>query len=429
MSYDAPDTAIRAENLGKLYRIGEARTKTRYRTLRDTLSLRIASPGQWFRKTNLSKDQDTIWALKDVSFEVKRGEVVGVIGPNGAGKSTLLKILSRITEPTEGVVDIYGRVGCLLEVGTGFHPELTGGENIYLNGAILGMKRKEIERKFDEIVCFAEVEKFIGTPVKHFSSGMYLRLAFAVAAHLEPGILLVDEVLAVGDADFQKKCLGRMGQVAKEGRTVLFVSHNLAAVAALTTRSFLLHRGQVIQDGLTADTIQGYLSLLDRVKSFHSEEKDQNTRSEGSSCLESIKILNDEDSETTTIGIGSDLKLRIGGMVSGSERMEIAISFCNTLGICAFTVTSQPIGGQFVRRMGRFVVECIIPEIRLTEGRYLIRVALYVFGKLREEMDPAGYVDIVDTGLLGSRSPLVAQRGLIAQKSEWAYEIMNTGAG
>ncbi|MCJ7786274.1 MAG: ABC transporter ATP-binding protein, partial [Desulfobacterales bacterium] len=229
------DTVIKVEGLSKLYRIGSRQND--YRTLRDTITDTFISPFRKIGRTvkrnggdsmlsalsskqDSSPSADTIWALKDVSFEIKRGEVVGIIGRNGAGKSTLLKILSRITEPTEGRAKIHGRVGSLLEVGTGFHPELTGRENIYLNGSILGMKKAEIEQKFDEIVAFAEVEKFIDTPVKHYSSGMYVRLAFAVAAHLDPEIMLVDEVLAVGDVAFQKKCLGRMGDVAKRGRTV-----------------------------------------------------------------------------------------------------------------------------------------------------------------------------------------------------------------
>ena len=225
------DIVIRVDSLSKQYRIGGKQEG--YRTLRDTLTETFVSPFRRARKLlrghayGAAELDEIIWALRDISFEVKRGEVVGIIGRNGAGKTTLLKILSRITEPTEGYAEIHGRVGSLLEVGTGFHPELTGRENIYLNGAILGMKKAEIERKFDEIVDFAEIEKFIDTPVKHYSSGMYVRLAFAVAAHMEPEILLVDEVLAVGDAAFQKKCLGKMGEVAEGGRTVLFVSHNM----------------------------------------------------------------------------------------------------------------------------------------------------------------------------------------------------------
>lgn len=256
------DAAIRVEGIGKEYRLGQA--QPRYSTLRDVLagSARragrvLASPVRGMRGRQAS---ETFWALRDVSFQVARGEVVGIIGGNGAGKSTLLKILSRITEPTEGDAWIHGRVGSLLEVGTGFHPELTGRENTYLNGAILGMGRREIDAKFDEIVAFAEVEKFIDTPVKHYSSGMYLRLAFAVAAHLEPEILIVDEVLAVGDANFQKKCLGKMSDVAHEGRTVLFVSHNMDAVRRLCTRCVLLERGGVAAEGDTTNVISRYLS-------------------------------------------------------------------------------------------------------------------------------------------------------------------------
>ena len=231
------DLVIRAEGLGKKYLIGHAAERERYVALRDVLvrgTRNLWRDGRWRRPRLVGGDTvEEFWALKDVSFEVRRGEVLGIIGRNGAGKSTLLKILSRITEPSEGRVAIKGRVASLLEVGTGFHPELTGRENIYLNGAILGMTRAEIRRKFDEIVAFAEVEKFLDTPVKRYSSGMYVRLAFAVAAHLEPEILIVDEVLAVGDAEFQKKCLGKMSEVAGGGRTVLFVSHNMSAIRSL----------------------------------------------------------------------------------------------------------------------------------------------------------------------------------------------------
>jgi lipopolysaccharide transport system ATP-binding protein len=253
------DIAIRCERLSKQYRIGK---RERYRTLRDVLSESLSAPFRLARNSIRHPQSDTFWALDDISFEIKRGEVVGIIGRNGAGKSTLLKILSRITEPTRGYADIYGRVGSLLEVGTGFNPELTGCENIYLNGAILGMKKAEIERKYDDVVDFAEIGKFIDTPVKHYSSGMYTRLAFSVAAHLEPEIMLVDEVLAVGDAAFQKKCLGRMGNVAKEGRTVLFVSHNLGAIVSLCSRCIMIEKGNIIQDGPASQVASVYQSGL-----------------------------------------------------------------------------------------------------------------------------------------------------------------------
>lgn len=246
--------AIRAEHLGKRYILGR---RERYRTLRDTISDLVRAP---FSRERESEDRD-FWALNDVSFEINQGDVVGVIGRNGAGKSTLLKILSRITEPTRGRAEIHGRVGSLLEVGTGFHPELSGRENIFLNGAIIGMQRAEIARMFDEIVAFAEVEQFIDTPIKRYSSGMYLRLAFAVAAHLNPEILLVDEVLAVGDAAFQKKCLGKMSEVASTGRTILFVSHNLGVVANLCTRGLVLHHGTVVADCSPKDAITRYVDM------------------------------------------------------------------------------------------------------------------------------------------------------------------------
>lgn len=258
------DIAIQVSGIGKQYHIGGVQKihDTLGEQMADTLLSPFRRAGKILRgqATGAAELDEQFWALRDINFEVQRGEVIGIIGRNGAGKSTLLKILSRITEPTEGFVELRGRVGSLLEVGTGFHPELTGRENVFLNGAILGMRRAEIVKKFDEIVAFAEIDKFIDTPVKHYSSGMYVRLAFSVAAHLEPEILLVDEVLAVGDVAFQKKCMGKMDNVSREGRTILFVSHNMNAMQRLCPRSILLHKGQLAAEGLTADIVARYLS-------------------------------------------------------------------------------------------------------------------------------------------------------------------------
>ena len=259
MIENVSNIAIRVNNLSKAYRISHLAQgqRSRYRTLQDEI---VGLPRRaWQAVRGAGEEHETVWALRDVSFEVRAGDVVGIIGRNGAGKSTLLKLLSRITEPTSGQADLYGRVGSLLEVGTGFHPELTGRENVYLSGAVLGMRRAEIARRFDEIVDFSGVEQFIDTPVKRFSSGMYMRLAFSVAAHLEPEILIVDEVLAVGDAEFQKKSLGKMDDVAKSGRTVLFVSHQMNAVQALCNTSIYLSQGSIKQMGRTADVIAAYV--------------------------------------------------------------------------------------------------------------------------------------------------------------------------
>jgi lipopolysaccharide transport system ATP-binding protein len=273
------DTIIRVENLGKKYLIKHQQQGS-YTALRDVITdkvksfgKKIISPWDHKRSSTYSTTED-FWALKDISIKVKQGEVIGIIGRNGAGKSTLLKVLSRITEPTKGRIRINGRVGSLLEVGTGFHPELTGRENIFLNGAILGMTRQEIKKKFDEIVAFAEVEKFLDTPVKRYSSGMYVRLAFAVAAHLEPEILLIDEVLAVGDAAFQKKCLGKMKNVsAKEGRTILFVSHQLGAIAQLCNSAFLIDKGELVQNGSVQHVLNYYMNLsANGVRGFEADE-------------------------------------------------------------------------------------------------------------------------------------------------------------
>ncbi len=293
---------IKVTGLSKQYRIGGP--DAAYQTLRETVTQTVRDPLKRFRRNGRSRDS-TIWALQDLSFEVQRGEVVGVIGHNGAGKSTLLKVLSRITEPTTGRVELYGRVGSLLEVGTGFHPELTGRENIYLNGAILGMKRTEIQRKFDEIVAFAEVEKFIDTPVKRYSSGMFLRLAFAVAAHLEPEILVVDEVLAVGDASFQKKCMGKMSGVAREGRTVLFVSHNMGAIQGLCSRAMWLAQGRVVGQGDTNRVVADYMDVVSQ--GFDVSRPDETA----ALSISKVRLKNQQGELTNNFSFGDALAIEI----------------------------------------------------------------------------------------------------------------------
>ena len=334
------DTVIRAENLGKRYHIGE---RQRYLALRDVLARAVSAPARLFRARkpqSSNGDATHIWALKDVSFEVRQGEVVGIIGRNGAGKSTLLKILARVTKPTTGYADVRGRMGSLLEVGTGFHPELTGRENTYLNGAILGMSKKEMARKFDEIVAFAEVEKFIDTPVKHYSSGMYMRLAFAVAAHLEPEILLVDEVLAVGDAEFQKKCLGKMGSVATQGRTVIFVSHNMGAVQRLTQRCLLIQEGSVVANGETDRVLAQYQqAAMDRSTATYDVTKSPRLFPELSRKVEFL-TLEMENCPTKLLPADADIMLRI--TVRGNESIE-GFRF----GLTVSRVDGTPVGSSW----------------------------------------------------------------------------------
>ena len=306
------DPIISVENLSKRFLIGHH--SNGHRTLRDVLTDALSAPGRWFGISHLQtahSKQDEFWALREVNFEVNEGEVVGIIGRNGAGKSTLLKILSRITEPTIGRIKIRGRVASLLEVGTGFHPELTGRENVFLNGAILGMSREEIKRKFDQIVAFAEVEKFLDTPVKRYSSGMYVRLAFAVAAHLEPEILIVDEVLAVGDFEFQRRCLGKMNEVAHGGRTVLFVSHNMNAIEELCPRSILLRNGIVEQYGDTRSVVAGYLSSA-HAKSAWQIDQQTDREGTGSARITGLDLLAaDSDAHLANLMFRQSFRLRM----------------------------------------------------------------------------------------------------------------------
>jgi len=333
------DIAIRVEGLAKSYRIARALGRQPYRTLQEEV---IALPKNlWKRALGRADTMETFWALDDVSFDVSQGEVVGIIGRNGAGKSTLLKVLSRITQPTRGRAEIYGRIGALLEVGTGFHPELTGRENIFLSGAILGMRKAEIARQFDAIVGFAEVDQFIDTPIKRYSSGMYTRLAFAVAAHLEPEILLVDEVLAVGDASFQKKCLGKMEDVAGEGRTVFFVSHNTQAVRQLCTRGILLEHGRVVADGPTDATMAVYNQRLRdmRVDAETGVNNPENRRGSGAVRFTGVSVEDLDGNERYSFEMGDSIRFRLSMAVNTPMR-GLAVVVALRSGLSRELVTS-----------------------------------------------------------------------------------------
>ncbi len=376
------DIAILCESLGKRYRIGQ---RERYKTLRDTLAESVRAPIQrlasGFRGSNGDHGQgdNTFWALKDVSFEVRHGEVIGIIGRNGAGKSTLLKILSRITKPTTGKGMIHGRVGSLLEVGTGFHPELTGRENILLNGAILGMRRAEIERKFDEIVAFAEIDKFLDTTVKHYSSGMYVRLAFAVAAHMEPEILLVDEVLAVGDAGFQKKCLGKMGNVAREGRTVLFVSHNMTAVQSLCDIVIWLDKGRVVGLGESGLVVSQYLKSA-AVYSAEQEWPDlQSAPGNESVRLHRVRVRPMSKLQLDQITVSTAFAIETSYWNLKEEaRLNLSLVLYNQEGVCVFASNSvdEPKWHGRPFPEGLFQSICHVPGNLLNDGVYRVVVMI-----------------------------------------------------
>jgi lipopolysaccharide transport system ATP-binding protein len=402
------DIALRIIGLSKRYRIGQ---RDAYRTLREVLSnavstrlnrLKSTTKEQYFTKEEQAKlsTDDWIWALKDISFEVRRGEAVGIVGPNGAGKSTLLKILSRITDPSAGRVEIYGRVSSLLEVGTGFNPELTGRENIFVNGTMLGMRRAEVARKFDEIVNFSEVEPFLDTPVKRYSSGMHMRLAFAVAAHLETDILLVDEVLAVGDAAFQKKCLGRMGSVAREGRTVLFVSHHMPAILSLCNRAIHLNHGRIIGEGAPTTIVQQYLE-----KETSSAETPLNQRldrsGDGSVRISSLQI--ESTDPDNVIRPKSRLKITIGyHSEKPFYRPQFVVTIYDAMEVGIYLLHNDFVGGlpEILPPAGK--VTCLTEPINITQGRCFLDIELLKGNVQADYVPHAGYFDIVTDDVFGS---------------------------
>ena len=407
--------AIRTEGLGKQYRLGGI--PSGYRTLRDLITWRGKA------QTEAEKNKRFIWALKDVSFDVHQGDLLGVIGANGAGKSTLLKLLSRVAEPTEGRIEITGRVGSLLEVGTGFHPELSGRENIYLNGAILGMRRREILNKFDDIVQFAEVETFIDTPVKHYSTGMNLRLAFAVAAHLEPEILLVDEVLAVGDAAFQRKCLGKMGDVASEGRTVLFVSHNMSAIARLTEQAMVIEHGQIAFRGRTSEAIDYYLNAGadNDVEHTWSDQQTEHSRPFVPSLLKVV----DHTGRSTSQVTGSEpfwieFEYQLQESISG---LRVGLYLFSAQGDAILTSFDTDDLGVFheleSRAAGNYVSRCRIPARLFNEGRFIVGVNASSFGVRSYFTDENAFTFTIDgTGAVGNQWP-ESRRGPLRPALEW----------
>jgi lipopolysaccharide transport system ATP-binding protein len=423
--------AISVKNLGKQYRIGAAETKFRYNMLRDVLVDTFYAPVRLAKalvgKSERRANQNFVWALEDISFDLEEGNVLGIVGRNGAGKSTLLKILSRITEPTKGTVSVRGRVGSLLEVGTGFHPELTGRENIYMNGAILGMKHAEIDSKFDEIVDFSEVTQFIDTPVKRYSSGMYLRLAFAVAAHLEPEILVVDEVLAVGDAEFQKKCLGKMGDVAQQGRTVLFVSHNMSAILRLTTEAIVLNKGKLIMRGPTQEAVDFYLSSGQAQAGERAWDADEVPAASAPFTPISLKVKDGRGKVVETIRstepVMFEFEYQLGSQVTGLRVGMYVSTMRGEYVLTSFDTDEPQLFEKFdTRKAGHYVSRATLPADIFNEGRYSVGVNASSFGVRRYFMDENALAFNVDiSGAPGTQWP-EPRVGPIRPRLEWKIE-------
>ncbi len=410
-------TAICVDNLGKRYRLG---TPTGgYGSLRESLTNAVTAP---FRR-GACPVAAPFWALRGVSFDVAHGEVVGIIGRNGAGKSTLLKLLSRITDPSEGRAEIHGRVGSLLEVGTGFHAELTGRENIYLNGAILGMRRTEIARKFDEIVAFAEVEAFLDTPVKRYSSGMYMRLAFAVAAHLEPDILVVDEVLAVGDAAFQQKCLGKMGAVAEQGRTILFVSHNMGAIRSLCGRTLLLSHGQVEKLGPTHDVVSHYIDTLDARTAEILQENA--ARADAPATITGFTVCTTDGRPALEVQAGDGMMVEYR-ILCRRPVGDVSVQFtlCDQDGY-PLAHCNNVMGGQTIDLTpGEHTIRCTVPELPFRTGLYFLNIALFKAQEQLSHVRQAVSLGIVNAAVhrhyaMPANAPTVVLRQTWAVDAAW----------
>jgi lipopolysaccharide transport system ATP-binding protein len=424
----ANDVVICADGLGKKYLIGHEGERERYLLLRDVVARNAHKFGRTAmdlirgRPMIAGDELEEFWALRGVSFEIKRGEVAGVIGPNGAGKSTLLKILSRVTEPSEGRVTITGRVASLLEVGTGFHPELTGRENIFLNGAILGMTKKEIKAKFDEIVAFAEIDKFLDTPVKRYSSGMYVRLAFAVAAHLEPEILVVDEVLAVGDAEFQRRCLGKMKEVSEsEGRTVLFVSHNMPSVQQLCGTGMLLSQGTIITRGAVDETISQYLNSLDKVSRQDLRFR-KDRQGDGKLRVVGVTLHDDSGTRCEVAICGRPLRLRIRyeSEFQGTHQMvDVAFNLRNGAGVLLTCFANIQAGAARLPVYARGYFECLWPKVNLRSGAYMSTLFVALDGQMSDWLHNAFQLQVEEGNFFGSGTLVPRDHGDVVFEQSW----------
>jgi lipopolysaccharide transport system ATP-binding protein len=419
----APIVEIR--DVSKEYRLGRAFQHTE--NLREFVSRKLKSPFGGAHKGHSAAKEERFWALQDVSFDVAEGDTVGLIGRNGAGKSTLLKVISRITDPSAGFVKLRGRMASLLEVGTGFHPELTGRENIYLNGAILGMRKTEIVSKFDEIVAFAEVEQFLDTPVKHYSSGMYVRLAFAVAAHLNPEILIVDEVLAVGDVAFQKKCLGKMNEVSRGGRTVIFVSHNMAAIENLCKRGILLERGHVTFEGTSKEAIHRYLNTLSGAQNGLGHIIDlggsTDRRSLTAKLLKRMEFYTEGDRPVVEgLQIGARLKVRVYfDLPSPTNSFNLGLGFNNIFGQRIFTAHSQFEPNRSTREhVGEQVFVCDIPSLTFMPGDYTLRIWLDIGNTEADLINDAARISVIESDYYGTGK--VPWNGTFVLKHNWYEE-------
>ena len=425
------DLAVEAEGLSKLYKLGQRES---YSTLRDVLGRVTSMPSRMLGRgrdaATREKPQGSFWALRDVSFDVRHGDVLGVIGRNGAGKSTLLKVLTRITQPTEGRAEIHGRAGSLLEVGTGFHPELTGRENVYLNGSILGMKKHEIETKFDGIVEFSEIERFLDTPVKRYSSGMYVRLAFAVAAYMEPEILIVDEVLAVGDVAFQKKCLGKMGDAASSGTTVLLVSHNMAAIESLCSRAMLLEKGRLHHIGETAEVVEEYLSLVSTVASRDLADR-SDRQGDGRLRFERIGFRsNDGEQYSDMAQCGRDLEFRADFTSDGDLRnVNASMAVYAPSGQCLIVLDSDMAGFKIDPVPTQGSLSCRIPRLPLAPGQYYLNIFCTAGGEIVDWVQNAAEFTVEAGDFFGSgKLPPAGHGGLLVEQQWSCCDVPANGA-